>query len=112
MENLEFFARKGFDVLAVFTKTRSRADVAHVVHLYDKAFGPGRSDACLRFSDFGRDVRELMDIGIAPTRLDEQTILLDALVVPSIVPDAETQFARKFAFDAIWAVSHPPGALP
>ena len=113
MENLEFFARKGFDVLAVFTKTRAKADIAHVVQLYDKAFGTGRSDACLRFSDFrgAKDVRELLDIGTAATTLDKQTTSLDALEVPSIVPDAPTQFARKLAFDAVWAVSYPPSAL-
>lgn len=113
MENLEFFARKGFDVLAVFTKTRSKADIAHVVQQYDKAFGPGRSDECLRFSDFrgAKDVRELFDIGRAATRLDDQVTTLDALEVPSIVPDAGTEFARKFAFDAVWAVSYSARAL-
>lgn len=113
MNNLELFARLGFKVLAVFTKTRSKADVVQAVEAYDKAFGRGRSESRMRFASFSRknEVRELLDIGKAAARLDKQVVSLDELDVVSIVPDAQTEFARKFAFDAVWSISAPVETL-
>jgi len=112
MNNLGLFAKMGFRVLAVFTRMSSKADVAHAVKEYDKAFGRGQSQAGMRFSSFSkqRSVRELLDIGKAAAKLDDHVTSLDDLKLVSLVPDTETEFARRFAFDAVWAVSAPARA--
>jgi hypothetical protein len=113
MSNLELFAKLGFSVLAVFTKMRSRADIARAVEQYDKAFGAGQSESRVRFSSLNQKngVRELLDIGKAAAKLDKPVVSLDDLDLATIVPDAQTEFARKFAFDAVWSVSSSAEAV-
>jgi len=109
MGNLELFATRGFNVFAVFTKVSLKSDMDRARSEYDKVFGKGQSESRMRFSNFRskRDVRELLDIGKTAARLDDAATSLDALEVTSTDADPQTDFARKFAFDAIWEVSSP-----
>jgi hypothetical protein len=107
MSNLDVFAQKGFSVRAVFTGIRSKSDVDNTLAEYDSAFGQGQANSCVRFSNFKRNrmVRELMDIGKTAARLCGAATSLNSLEVTSTVGDSDTDFTRKFAFDAIWEIS-------
>lgn len=110
MDNLGIFARKGFSVRAVFTAVRSKSELNDALTEYDRAFGRGQAGASVRFANFKRQrtVRELMDIGKTAVKFGAVDTSLNALEVVSTAGDREVDFARRFAFDAIWEISSAP----